>query len=148
MKNIITFLSLYTILHSCDPDSYSDFYIENNTDKNIELVKFLKDTTDIKNKAVSIPAKSSYLAVSSSGLGQSVSLECNDYSLDNTNFGRSHFGEDSVQIRSADGIVLKTYYPDDKGKNIYNVYCSWKEVESRKNYKKYTFEITEEDLKQ
>jgi len=142
MKNIITFLLLYTILYSCDPDFYSDFYIENKTDKNLELVKFSSSIYGIKSEIKDIPANTSSLEYN----GQDI------FYID-----QIYKNKDSIQIRS-NGSVLKTYYKNDTtiGKSIYKMrdyseketISFWKEVESKDNYSKYVFEITEEDLKQ
>jgi len=134
MKNIIILPFLYTILYSCDISRCYDYYIENKTDKNLELVKFSRDDLRVKSEKINILANDSYLESGSCSF---------------TNELPPCYYKDSIQIRS-NGAVLKTYYKNDTiiGKSIYNIVFSWKEVESKKNYKKYTFEITEEDLKQ
>jgi hypothetical protein len=60
----------------------------------------------------------------------------------------SYSAYDSVYITNLSYDILKTYQPDDSGKNIFNVddTNSWKIESIGKDEKKYVFEITDDDL--
>ncbi|MCH7397331.1 hypothetical protein MM236_04995 [Belliella sp. DSM 107340] len=55
---------------------------------------------------------------------------------------------DSIQI-AVHKRVVKTYYPDSPGKNIFNTQDqnSWRIEKNKKTFRRFVFEITEEDLK-
>jgi len=138
MKNIATCLLLYMFSYSCEPTTECrEFYIENKTDKNLELVKFSNSVNGTKSEITNIQAKSSSLDYSGCNMGSNSNI---------------YHNKDSIQIRS-NGSVLRTYFPNEKGKSIYKMkyyngvdtITLWKRLTD--DYNKFAFEITEEDLK-
>jgi len=141
-KNIVIVLMCSVLLLSCFSGNCVEYVIENKTDKNLEIISFsggsIKKNRNILSNDIFVEMKSC-----SSHWGEDVRYDAISYT------------NDSMQVKS-DGILVKTYYPDDKGNSIYKnsthsdgeeaVSC-WKVVEDRKSYRKYVFEITEEDLK-
>jgi len=135
-------ITLLCIIFSCDPGGCTEYVIENKTDRDLKLIKYSKDSLDIKNQVTEIFADNSYTEMYDCSLGKGV----------------LGYRYDSIQIIT-NGILSKTYYPDDDGKSIFKttdlldgkkVISSWKLVNHKERYgrhEKYVFEITEEDLK-
>jgi len=140
MKSIITSIFVYSMfLVSCDPTFCYNYTIENKTYKNIELIKFSSDSIGIKKIVTVIFSNDFYTEIDKCGSRK----------------GGIVYGEDSIQVK-ANGTLVKTYYPNDKGKSIFNTnpflhgkgaIYSWKLVKDNKRDIKYVFEITEDDLK-
>jgi len=145
MRNIvITVITvIFSILFfSCFSGNCVEYVIENKTGKNLEIISFSGDSIK-KNR--NILSNDSFIEMKS----------CSSHWGEDVRYDAISYTNDSIQVKS-DGILLKTYYPNDKGKSIYKnstlsdgegaINC-WKVVEDKKSYRKYVFEITEEDLK-
>ncbi|MCH7403290.1 hypothetical protein ACFOUP_10070 [Belliella kenyensis] len=134
MKEIklVSLTILVLSLFACDPESCDDYLIKNTTKENLEIYFFSFEKTQ-KESFVEINSNSYYNQESNCALGNSWRFE--------------YFMIDSIQIKISD-VVVKTYYPDSPGKNIFNTQDqdSWRISESKKYYRKFVFEITEEDL--
>jgi len=132
MKRLFVIILIY-LAYSCDPTYCYDYIVENKTNENVEIIKFSTYNGEVKSVKTEILANSSHSEYKDCSLGRG---------------GSFHYTKDSIQIKS-NQILLKTYYPDDKLKSIFRTDDddSWKTVESKNNYEKYVFEITEEDLK-
>jgi|GEM_PF-880211 len=142
MKNMFMLVMCSMLLFRCFSGNCVEYIIENNTDKNLNIISFsgnsIKKTRNILSNSGFVEMKSC-----SSHWGEDVKYDAIVYT------------NDSMQVKVGE-ILLKTYYPNDKGKSIYKnsilshgeeaLNC-WKVVEDKKNYRKYVFEITEEDLK-
>ncbi|MCH7397336.1 hypothetical protein MM236_05020 [Belliella sp. DSM 107340] len=128
MKKI--FVLILLALTSCAKDNCVDYLIENQTEKELNLVLF-EEGTEWRNTEIKSNASFTELSICDSG-----------------GWGITFSGVDSIQIK-VNNLVLKTYYPDSPGKNIYNVddRDTWILEVNRKHYQKFVFEITEEDLK-
>ncbi|MCH7403291.1 hypothetical protein ACFOUP_10065 [Belliella kenyensis] len=128
MKKIVVLILL--ALTSCVKDNCVDYLIENQTEKDLNLVLF-EEGTERRNTEIK----------SNSTLVEFMICDVGHRYLSYEIF-------DSIQVRIND-LVLKTYYPDSPGKNIYNVddRDTWILEVNRKHYQKFVFEITEEDLK-
>ncbi|AJR04772.1 hypothetical protein AW14_04035 [Siansivirga zeaxanthinifaciens CC-SAMT-1] len=53
---------------------------------------------------------------------------------------------DSVVVKNSSEQILKVYKPNDSGKNIFKIDAYWISSEPSKNFFKYEYEITSEDL--
>jgi len=135
MKAIIVLIVISVIFYSCE-GSCVEYIIENKTSKNLELVKYSKDSIGVNNQITEIFANSDHAEMNDCGLGKGV----------------LGYDNDSIQMK-ANGVLVKTYYPNDVGKSIFktdpkdDAFYSWKLVDFKRDYEKYVFEITEEDLK-
>ncbi|MCH7403288.1 hypothetical protein ACFOUP_10080 [Belliella kenyensis] len=116
-------------LYSCDPNSCVDYLIENKLNSNIILRSH--DQSNFIDQEIN--SRSFKNQLSRCDIGSSPTI------LEITS--------DSIHL-IVDNIVKKTYYPDSPGKNIFNTQDqdSWRISESKKYYRKFVFEITEEDL--
>jgi len=138
MKNII--IATMSLFFGCSTANCVEYIIENKTDKNLEIVDFSKEKITQKRE---ILANGHFLEMNT----------CSRYWGEDVRDDYIIYRDDSIQVES-NGILLKTYYPNDKGKSIFknntSLYGgggSWKIIENRKDYRKYVFEITEDDLK-
>jgi len=134
MKNIIVLL-VFFVIFACN-GFCSEYIIENKTDKKIELIKFSSDSVSINSVITEIFANNKHTEIKMCELGR----------------GLPSYSNDSIEMK-ADGVLVKTYYPNDEGKSIFktdpkdDAFYSWKLVEFKRDYEKYVFEITEDDLK-
>ncbi|MCH7403293.1 hypothetical protein ACFOUP_08405 [Belliella kenyensis] len=128
MKKIVVLILL--ALTSCIKDNCVDYLIENQTENDLNLILF-EEGFEYRN-----------IEILSNGVFSELSI-CESYINSIT-----YEPIDSIQLKVND-IIVKTYYPDSPGKNIYNVgdRDTWLMVVNRKHYQKFVFEITEEDLK-
>jgi len=134
MKRIvISLLISLSIVYGCG-GYCNEYVIENKTDKNLEIISF-RDSTIID-----------YNIAYRKVLANNYFVESRLCSSDGGHF--LGYTDDSIQVKSK-GILLKTYYPDDKVKSIFRTEdnSSWRLVENRSSYEKRVFEITDEDLK-
>jgi len=134
MKRIvISLLISLSIIYGCG-GYCNEYVIENKTDKNLEIINF-RDSTIID-----------YNIAHREVLANNYFVESRLCSSDGGHF--LGYTDDSIQVKSK-GILLKTYYPDDRDKSIFRTddNNSWKVVKDKGNYTKYVFEIAEEDLK-
>jgi len=143
MRNIVIIVIYSVLLLSCFPENCFEYVIENKTDKDLEVISFLGGVMN-KNRKISV----------NSGFSEKKSCS-KQWGEDLTGKKDLYYIEDSIQIKS-NGILLKTYYPEDEEKSIFNTGIlfrgegkpySWKVSESRADYRRYVFEITEEDLR-
>ncbi|MCH7397334.1 hypothetical protein MM236_05010 [Belliella sp. DSM 107340] len=123
------FVLILLALTSCIKDNCVDYLIENQTENDLNLILF-EEGFEFRNTEILSNGVFSELSICESGIN-SITYE----------------PIDSIQLKVND-IIVKTYYPDSPGKNIYNVddRDTWLLVVNRKHYQKFVFEITEEDL--
>jgi len=138
MKRIMLVILILFLFHSCGDGLCREYIVENKTNKNLEFLYFKEDASKIRSKEV---------------LANSSFIEAKLCSGDGGNI--LGYERDSIQVKSNE-VLLKTYYPNDEGKSIFKttdflngrrIISSWKMTKDKKNYIKYVFEITEEDLK-
>jgi len=130
MKKIIFIILAIICFYSCDPGSCAEEVLLNNSDKN--LIVNYRSSDPSFNKQISINKKSSSTVGDPlCGMGGVVV----NYSI-----------YDSVYIVNTENKVLKVYKKNTIGKNIYNVDKYWIRTKPSKNYYKYTYEITNEDI--
>jgi len=128
MKNILL-IGIILMLFSCDPDYCSNYNVSNKVDTPIEIRFF--PNTNANN--FTIEAQDYKILSEGCSLGGFSTLTLQD--------------NDSIQLVSNNEVV-KTYYPDGEGKNIYKIDdpVSWSLVKNDKYYRIYEFIITNEDL--
>jgi hypothetical protein len=129
MKTLLIYLSFIFILSSCDPQECLTEKIQNKTELNLFLKRSsgdssFTDTTYLK----SLTTQNIGKVMCSKG---GVVL---DYSI-----------YDSVYIESENKKILKIFYPNSSGKNIYNI-DDWTVKKSGRRDYEYTFEITDDDI--
>ncbi len=131
MKYLIL-ITFSTIMISCDPQYCTDYTLSNKTNEEL-LVLFYSFQLDRVDSIEINSQDNSYLEQS---CGLSGGPDILDLQV-----------EDSIVILNKQLNVLKKYFPNSSGKNIYN-FEYWKENKKKKRDYEYTFEITEEDIKQ
>lgn len=118
-------------MYGCDPPLESlEAIVKNTSDKKI-LILFDSEVNDFDMR-LNIESNATKELLSFSALDGGVILSFRDY--------------DSIYITNTSNEVLKVYKTDTPGKNIYNIDKYWQKREPSKNFFKYTYEITEEDI--
>ncbi len=131
MKYILL-LSWILAITSCDPVTFVSYNISNSTSKDLEIYVFSNIVDENDTIILNKKTKEEWMVISVSGKS-AKKIELEQY-------------YDSILVMSGDENVLK-YIPEMDGKNIYN-YKYWDENKKKKRDYEYTFEITEEDIKQ
>jgi len=134
---MVVISTLITI--GCDPSESLEYDIVNNTPIDLKL-HFVSNLiySEIPNndKIVKILSNEVYndeTGNNNLGLGQAM--------LSFTDF-------DSIYITNLSDKVLKVYKENIVGKNIYNIDDYWSVRKTSKNHFEYTYEITNEDIKE
>ncbi|MBA3987321.1 MAG: hypothetical protein H0X63_12305 [Flavobacteriales bacterium] len=129
MKKILL-IGIILMLVGCDLSTCVDYTIKNAINTDIEIKSY--DNTLNEIRTINIAALKNYSELSICEMGLN-SITYAPY--------------DSIQIL-LNGVVRKTYYPDDDGKSIYKIKDpeSWHIIKNEKKHKKYEFIITNEDL--
>ncbi len=122
-------ITIITLMISCDPEVCTTYIIENNSSKNLEIIF---SSSSAYNDTVTISNGDYHLWFKECHLGGKTIVDFQIY--------------DSICIKSGKENLLK-YVSEKEGKNIYN-YEYWDENKKKKRDYEYTFEITEEDIKQ
>ncbi len=125
-------LSWILTMTSCDPVTFVSYNISNSTSKDLEIYVFINIVDENDTIILNKKTKEEWMVISVSGTS-AKKIELEQY-------------YDSILVMSGDENVLK-YIPEMDGKNIYN-YKYWDENKKKKRDYEYTFEITEEDIKQ
>lgn len=130
MKNISIIIWLFLLLVSCDPITYVSYNIANSTDENLAL--YFYSSVAIENDTLSLIKNS---------VEEWRIVSVSDRSPEKIDLNQYY---DSIIVKS-NNHILKKYFWDMNGKNIYN-YDYWVESNKGKRNYEYTFEITEEDI--
>jgi len=135
MRKIVVVLLCSIVLYSCDPEYCIEYIISNKTANKLELVSF---TNGVESREWTIRSGSIIYDPPLCNTSKDIF----DDEIPYRKF------DDSIQVKS-DGILVKTYYPNDKGKSIYNKNNKehWKLVKKESSLVEFVFEITEGDLK-
>ena len=131
MKKLILFISMISILSSCDPTSSMDANIKNSTSQNLSIIFNSSDVS--LNETFQIDPNETILFQDGFSIGDSV-LEPRLTAYD------------SIYIKNESNEIVKVYKQNTEGKNIYNVDDYWISSEPSKRYYKYNYEINNEDI--
>ena len=131
MKKLILFISMISILSSCDPTSSMDANIKNSTSQNLSIIFSSSDVS--LNETFQIDPNETILFQDGFSIGDSV-LEPRLTAYD------------SIYIKNESNEIVKVYKQNTEGKNIYNVDDYWISSEPSKRYYKYNYEINNEDI--
>ncbi len=131
MKKLILFISMISILSSCDPTSSMDANIKNSTSQNLSIIFNSSDVS--LNETFQIDPNETILFQDGFSIGDSV-LEPRLTAYD------------SIYIKNESNEIVKIYKQNTEGKNIYNVDDYWISSEPSKRYYKYNYEINNEDI--
>lgn len=131
MKKLILFISMISILSSCDPTSSMDANIKNSTSQNLSIIFSSSDVS--LNETFQIDPNETILFQDGFSVGDSV-LEPRLTAYD------------SIYIKNESNEIVKVYKQNTEGKNIYNVDDYWISSEPSKRYYKYDYEIKNEDI--
>jgi hypothetical protein len=131
MKNLILFISMISILSSCDPTSSMDANIKNSTSQNLSIIFRSSDVS--LNETFQIDPNETILFQDGFSVGDSV-LEPRLTAYD------------SIYIKNESNEIVKVYKQKTEGKNIFNVDDYWRSSEPSKRYYKYNYEINNEDI--
>lgn len=127
MKKILSLITC-SILLGCDPDTCTDYFIKNQTNKTI-TVTLVRDSIQQLEYIIS-PQTRNNIEENVCGLESKARLVFSDY--------------DSILVSSSTGDI-KTYYVEDEGKNFYHEKW-WPEIKVKKRQYEVEFEITDDDF--
>lgn len=130
MKKYILFISIISLLSSCDPVSTMDANVTNKTSESLSLILISSIEPD---ETIQIaPNETILLREGFSTIGSFLKPSFIDY--------------DSIYIKNTSNEVVKVFKENTLGKNIYILDDYWMFSEPSKRVYKYDYEITAEDI--
>lgn len=134
MKTIkkIALLVSFSAFFSCDKEQCSEFLIENTITIDLIMLEYT-DGTVVNN-----------LTLDSGNRVARTNKMCDT----NSPPGFTFFPADSIEIRDNEGIIRRTYFPFDEGRNIFSVFdpFTWEVIQSSNDFIRVVFFIREEDI--
>ncbi|WP_154662113.1 hypothetical protein [Siansivirga zeaxanthinifaciens] len=131
MKNFIGICFLTVAFSSCDPTVSMEANIINQTTQDL-AVEFISLDQNL-NKTLEIS-------------NNNVKRFQEGFDVGNDFIEPYLIEYDSVVVKNSSEQILKVYKPNDSGKNIFKIDAYWISSEPSKNFFKYEYEITSEDL--